>query len=182
MVNREFFQWADTLSAIQSFQNCLPLTEKQSAEQYDMEILVRYFVYRYGDLNLIQGNEDVGDYLTSELLDIMDGDFNYKQEKELFEKTFDYLESLLSDDSFRKYDARKNKFTGAFSISSFESIVVGISENIDSIIAEETDTIKEKIKSIYSHETYITVTQSNIRPINRLKRLVLLSRDIFSNG
>lgn len=181
MLNREFYTWLTELNSIDSFQNCIPITERQKEEQYDMELVVRYLVSKFGRLEKVRGDEDVHALLTEEMLYIIEENkIDQHQEKETFVKTFSYLDSLLSDDSFKKYDQRTNRYRGAFSQVIFEAIIVGISENIDKLMEINPDIIRNKIKDIFQKNDYNQIIKK--RPVVRMKELTLFSRELFSNG
>ncbi len=183
MLNKNFYKWSKELSEFESFQNCIPLSEKQKLEQYEMEIVMRFIVYRHCDIEKISGKEDMGDFISDQLIKIIENaDFDYDKEKKVFEDTFAYLDELLSENSFKKYDNAKNCFKGALLISVFEAIIVGFSENIDTIKVKDKEEIIEIIKSIYDSDTYKASTAKGIRPINRFKELTVNSRRIFGNG
>ncbi|KSU83976.1 hypothetical protein AS180_21135 [Priestia veravalensis] len=180
MVDRDFYLWAARLKENQHFQNCIPLTEKQYLEQYDMEIFMRYLVYRHADFENIKGSEDMAEFITDEVINLIENKkIDYDQEEQIFIKTFEYLDNILSEDSFRKYDYEKQKFKGAFSLAAFETIVGGISENIDSITAKEPDQVVTTIKNIYNSSSFLSITSGSSRPIIRVKELSSLGRNTF---
>ncbi|WP_374016700.1 DUF262 domain-containing protein [Paenibacillus thiaminolyticus] len=184
MVNRDFYLWAVELVKYQSFVNCIPLSEKQQLEQFNMEILMRYLVIRHADLSKIKGNEDIGEYISEEIINIAENrSLDLQKEAAIFHKTFDYLDRILSDDIFRKFDHEKGKFRGAFLMPAFEVIIAGVSENIDEIITKAPEEISQIIKDIYKSPQYLSVTtRGGARPITRLKDLAALSKGVFMNG
>ncbi|MBS8266420.1 DUF262 domain-containing protein [Mesobacillus boroniphilus] len=180
MVDRDFYLWAAKLKENQNFQNCIPLTEKQYLEQYDMEIFMRYLVCRHANFEDIKGSEDMADFITDEVIRLIENKvINYEEEEQVFTKTFHYLDNILSEDSFRKYDHDKGKFRGAFSLASFETIIAGLSENIDNISAKDSDEIATIIKNIYSSGPFLSIISASSRPIIRIKELTSLGRNIF---
>ncbi|MBP1173863.1 MULTISPECIES: GmrSD restriction endonuclease domain-containing protein [unclassified Paenibacillus] len=184
MVNRSFYLWAAELVKHQSFINCIPLSEKQQLEQFNMEILMRYLVIRHADLNKIKGNEDIGEFISEEIIGIAENkSIDLQKETTIFHKTFDYLDRILSDDAFRKFDDEKMKFKGAFSMPAFEVIIAGVSENINEITTKPPEETIQTIKNIYKSPQYLSVTtRGGARPITRLKDLATLSKGVFMNG
>ncbi|HBG5207999.1 TPA: DUF262 domain-containing protein [Clostridioides difficile] len=181
MIDKPFYDWCVKLNKYEPFQNCIPLTEKQYPEQYDMEITIRYLVYLYCDINNIRGNEDMNDFITNEIINIAENKIiDYDYEYNRFCDTFDYLNVLLEDDVFRKFNNDKSKFYGAFSVASFELIISGFSKNLDKIKLLNQDKIISLIKSIYNSSEYKTASNSS-RPILRFKNLKLLGEKIFSD-
>ncbi|UNK18422.1 DUF262 domain-containing protein [Paenibacillus sp. N3/727] len=184
MVNRDFYLWAAELVKYQPFINCIPLSDKQQLEQFNMEILMRYLVIRHADLTKIKGNEDIGEFISEEIINIAEnGLIDLQREEEVFHKTFEYLDRALSEDVFRKFDHEKGKFRGAFLMPAFEVIIAGLSENIDDIITNDPEEMSEKIKNIYNSPQYLSITaRGGARPITRLKELATLSKGVFMNG
>lgn len=184
MINRDFYLWAAELVKHQSFVNCIPLSEKQQLEQFNMEILMRYLVIRHADLSKIRGNEDIGEYISEEIISIAENKaLDLQKEATIFYKTFDYLDRVLSDDSFRKFDHEKGKFRGGFLMPAFEVIIAGLSENIDEINTKAPEETSQIIKDIYNSPQYLSVTtRGGARPITRLKDLAALSKGVFKNG
>lgn len=176
MLDKEFYKWISELRDFDSFQNCLPLTEKQVNEQEDMEIVLRFLIYRYTNLDDIKGNEDISDFITEEMMSIIeDAEFDYEKESKIFNETFTYLDEILGENSFKKFDHGKNKFLGAFSISAFESVIGGISTNIEQVSAKENEVVVDKIKNIYNTAEFKDAVKPGTRPINRFKKLTQFS-------
>ncbi|MED2864956.1 DUF262 domain-containing protein [Bacillus wiedmannii] len=185
MLDKEFYNWINELKDIPAFEVCLPLTEKQLSEQEELEYIIRFLVYRYTDTTTIKGDEDIRDFITDGMLKIIaDEEYNREKEKEIFVQTFEVLKEILGEESFKKFNSTKNKFYGALSITAFEVIITGLSENIDKISqysAEQQEELKNIIKSIYDMEDYAEAVKSGTRPINRFKKLSKLSKEVFGD-
>lgn len=185
MLDKDFYNWINELKDLPAFQICLPLTEKQLSEQEEMEYIIRFLVYRYTDTTKIKGDEDIRDFITDNMLKIIaDESYDREKENEIFVQTFKVLQEILGEDSFKKFNAAKDKFYGALSITAFEVIITGLSENIDKISkfsTEQKDTLKDSIKNIYAMDDYSEAVKSGTRPINRFKKLSKLSKDVFGD-
>ncbi|QWG71333.1 DUF262 domain-containing protein [Bacillus mycoides] len=180
MINQSFFDWSHKLKENTNFQSCLPLTDKQSLEQYDMELIMRYLISRYSNTSEIKGNEDIQDFITKQIINFIKNDkINYINEEEIFNKTFEYLNSVLSDDIFRKYNHQKQKFQGALSLVAFEALIPGIAENINQLSLLSLEESKAKIIHLYTDEKFVEITTNRPRPVNRLKQLTDFSREYF---
>ncbi|MDK0624665.1 DUF262 domain-containing protein [Clostridium perfringens] len=182
MLDTAFYDWLDKLRKNENFQACIPLTEKQYLEQYDMEILVRFFVYKNVDINNIMGNEDMGDFITDNIvLLIEENKLDLEEEEKTFIETFKILNKLFDENAFRKYDEISNKYKGAFSLSLFEIISMAISRNIDSIKELNDNEIIEKIKNISKSQKFLDLTTGTKRPrpIVRFKELRKLGEELF---
>ena len=178
MLDNDFFKWISKLRDFQPFQNCIPLLERLSEEQYDMELVVRFLVYRHANLQDIKGTEDIGDYLTDQILKIIkDRKIDYEQEQKIFEETFEYFDLLLSGDAFQRYNDEKQKFEGGFLIASFEALIVGVSENLKKLKLLDDEYVKNKIKEVHSNVAFKKEKRS--RPVRRMEKLVSNSRKFF---
>ena len=112
------------------FKNITSLSERLLSEQYDKELIVRYLVARNKDLTKVNSNEDMGKYLTDKILEIIE-DQEYKLNKDIrdFNETIKLLNDTLSGNSFKRYN--QEKFEGAFLLSAYEAIFLGLSKNIE---------------------------------------------------
>lgn len=181
MANKPFYEWLFELSTDPNFQATLPLTDKQLIEREDIEIALRFFAYRHTDMSTLSGSEDMGEYLTNTMLELLKSPtFNFEAESLIFRETFEVLNNVLGENSFKKFDSAKNKFLGAFLVSSFEIIAIGISKNPEIYAEMSPEELINKIKDIYINPTYLDATKkSGMRAINRLKILSSLSEELF---
>lgn len=185
MLDSKFYNWLDELRKDANFQNCLPLTEKQYLEQYDMEILVRFIVYRHANINNIVGSEDMGDFITDNIITLIeDGTLDLVEEKDAFERTFKLLNELLDENSFRKFDVKDNRFKGAFLLSLFEIITTSISNNIEKVeskVEENKNNVESIVKGISELDEFKDLTSGTRRPrpITRFKGLKKLGEGLF---
>lgn len=107
-LNKEMFDKIEALSRYPAFQETISLSENPITERYDMELVLRFMFFRnINDSGLINLG-DLGSYLTDKMLEVAEkNSVNYEEEERIFKFTFDLLNSSLGDDSFRKYDHKK---------------------------------------------------------------------------
>lgn len=180
MVDKSFYSWVSELKNMPNFRNCLPLTDKQLKEQEDMEYVVRFLVYRYVILEQITGREDMGEFLTEQMLQMIeDPEYDREHEHSVFVHTFQFLDELLGEDSFKKYDPVRQKFKGAVSISAFEAIIIGVSENIEKLTKLPKKSIVDKIQKLYQMENFQDAIKPGTRATNRFKKLAMISKEVF---
>jgi len=182
MIDKEFYNKIKDICEYYKFNNITALSQKLLDEQYDKELVIRYLIARNQDLNNVNSNEDIGKYLTDKMLDIIT-DKDYDIENHLFElkKTIDLLYECLGENTFKKSNKEKDeRFEGKFMLSSYETILVGVSENVD-YWQKNKELLEDKIKSIYTHPDYNNATSRGKRPILRFKELTNLSRRLFNN-
>jgi hypothetical protein len=184
MVNPNFYKWLKDLSKYENFQKSIPLSENALSEQYDVELALRYFIYKDSNGGDIKESKDIGKYVTDKMIMFAsDSKFNYVKESSIFKNTFDLLAATFEEEAFKKYDSQKLKFSGAFSISAYEVIVSGLSKNIDMYPLTEANKSKlfKKVVDLWSNDTFIKRSGSGSRASTRLPYFIPLGIEIFKN-
>lgn len=181
MINRSFFDSLANLAKDPNFVECIPLTERQIAEQYPMELVVRFITLRIAKIEELHGMTDLGPYLTDKIAEFAEKkDFDMAVEEKAFHRTFEVLAKSLSDDSFRRYNQNKSRSEGAFLISLFEVIAIGIGHYMaDDAFTIEPSKIAKLHQAIWTNETFTKGTGSGIRPTTRIPVTVPLGRELF---
>lgn len=182
MVNVDFYKWLLGLSKFEAFRNCIVLSERLVDEQYDVELALRFFVYKNSTMKEISEIKDIGDFITKKMLEFAQDDkFGYDVERIVFEKTFDVLNEISGDDTFTKFDAEKKKFLGAFSISAYEVVASGLGKNINNYYNNKKNQTKllNKIKQVWSEDIYKEKSGSGLTAMRRLPHLIPLGDKIF---
>jgi hypothetical protein len=118
MLNREMYNWMKQLSRDSNFVECVALSERAVEEQYDMELVLRFLVFRTLPPPDLVNLGDLGEFLTDKASELArDESFDYKGEEQAFKETFGILKKRLGDDAFRRYDPVRKRFGGGFSVS-----------------------------------------------------------------
>lgn len=171
MIRSSYLDIVNTVSTNVVFKKLIKLTKKQIQEQFDKELVVRYLVSRYIDTADIDSNVNIRDYFTEELINMMEdntSDIN-KYGEELI-KSLQILDEISGDEVFKK----SNKF----SLSMYEAIVTGLSQNID-YWETKREELNTKIESITSYEQFTEATKKGQRAITRFKILTNLSMGMY---
>lgn len=180
MVNPQYYEMVNSLAEDTLLKTILSLTPKYLEEQYDKELIVRYIIARSANLEDINLQQDMGIYLTEELMNLMElNEADLNQYVEDFKKAMELLNEALGDKAFKKYNQEKDDFLGGFSLSMYEVLIVGLSENND--IWKDTDKLKGVIKHIPNNSRFEHATTRGKRPIARFQELTRLSRELFKN-
>ena len=180
MVNRDFFSWIQKLGKADNFKKCLPLSEKSLTEQFDLELVVRFLVFRRLALEDVINIGDIGPFLTDRIVTLaQSSEFDRDIEEEIFEKTFALLADSLGEDSFKKFDVQKGRTTGPVLISFFEVIAIGLSHWIN----RQGYTISTEDIIIKHHgmqeRLSVTATGSGVSASRRIPTTIKLGRDMF---
>jgi hypothetical protein len=180
--NRSMFLWLKELSQDENFVNTTSLTDKALLEKYDMELVLRFIVFRKADVTKVGGVGDLSEFLTDKMVDIArDKNFDFEMEASAFRSTFKTLNDKVGSDCFRKYDLNKKKFLGGFLVSAFEIVALGLGYNYDSFISKNIDIdLSEKVKQVWGEQLFINSSGSGSKVSTRLPKIVPLGRQIFS--
>jgi Protein of unknown function DUF262 len=184
LLNDDFYKWLLALSKHPSFANTLPLAEKVIEEQYDMELALRFLIFKRVDPNKVRNNSDWEAYITDEMRKLAtDATFDFEKEANDFKKTFDLLDFALGEDAFKKFDKTKDRFAGNFLIAGFEAIAFGLGRNINlynDVILNENfkKDIISKIKNIWFNPEF--QRHSGLSSIMRIPKIVPIGEKAFA--
>lgn len=182
MVNRDFFSWMAELAKDENFKSCIPLTERALEEQYDLELLTRFLVFRALPLEEIKTMGEVGTFLDDQIVKLAeDSTFDREEAALAFKRTFNALAQTLNQDSFRRYDAAKSKSSGAMLTSIFEVIAIGLGHyagNEAYIIDDEKINLVHQ--RISGELRFNTASGSGVRASTRIPTTIQLGREYFA--
>lgn len=168
MINKPIFTWLKRLSAVDGFLNCIVISDRLLQEQYDMELVLRYFSCTKFSLD----QKDVNEFLTDSLLKICkDPEFDLRKEEEDFTKLFTLLDNSVGEGCFKKFDG--DVFKGKFLESAYEAITMGLYANLQqySLVQADYDLINLKIKSMWSEEDFTQYYGSGSNARTRIPRM-----------
>jgi hypothetical protein len=180
MFNRNMFHWMKKLSQNEMFRECIALSERPIEQQYDMELLLRFLVFRtLEEREMRKIGNDLSGFLTDKMVEMAKKqDFDYSEEEIAFNQTFKILYEQLGNDSFRKYSPTKHKFSGGFLLVAYEVIALGIGYNYKNISNSPID-VREKVKEFWNSPEYKSWSASRNTPQRRVPQLVALGRKMF---
>ena len=183
MANRSLYLWLKSLANDDNFKTCTALSSRQVEEKYNLELALRFVIFtNIPDKEL--GFEDLGQFLTERMLAIANDEItiNLSGTKAVFEKTFaSIVASGLAEDAFRKFEAKKGKFVGSFSISSFEAVSFGLADRYSksSNCAPPSD-LETRIQNLWQNSTFLNNSGSGVRASTRIPKTVPLGRGLFA--
>lgn len=160
------------------FQNSLPLSEKDIEEQGYLELVVKFFVLRQHLLE-VRDSENYINFITDKILELIEGKIDFKKEQKIFERTFSLIYKAMGENAFKKFDIDKRTHLGPVLVGAYEAIIPGVSEHID-YYENNPEELKNKIDSLYLKQEYLDATKRGVRPVSRIKKLSVLSRDLFN--
>lgn len=124
--------WLEELSQNSSFIETTPISDKQEAESFNLELLVRYFALRYLEQyrDVLIKNRDIDPYL-DEMAVCMFSNFDFEKEKTLFKKIFLILDNVLGSNAFKKFNQDKERYTGPFLLPIYELLTFHLSKKLE---------------------------------------------------
>ena len=182
MAYPETYKWILTLSQIDDFMNAISLSDNALLEQYPMELVTRFVLFRAMPEATLEKVGDIGDFLNENLGLIHQLSKEAKTvEERAFRGAFKLIFSELEGDAFRRFDSEKKKYLGAFSISAFEVIALGLGYNM------KTDgspplvrDFKKKAQSIWKNDTFTKFSGSGVRASSRIPKIMPMGRKLFA--
>jgi hypothetical protein len=178
-LNHDMYRWLRQLSYDENFTSCVDLTDRAISEQYDLELILRFLVFRNLDNTIWKNIGDLDDFLTKKMREMaISKDFDQEKEDRYFKGTFELLAKTTKRDSFRKYDAGKGRFMGGFLVSAFEAVALGIGYNLDHIDKQQIN-IEEKVKQLWQTQEFIESAGSGRTAASRIPKVIPLGRRLF---
>ena len=177
MANPGLYEWLRELANFDKFQDTISLSEKNLIEQYDLELALRFIIFSTIDVNNYDRSMDVGEYVTSKMIELAkDANFNKVDTENRFKNTFILLSQATGSNSFRRFTGQT--FKGGFLLSPFEVIAFGLGYNCPSSLTIQE--ITEKIKAIHANPIFSQWSGSGVRANSRLPHLIPFGRKIFT--
>ncbi|MFD5217053.1 DUF262 domain-containing protein [Streptomyces tendae] len=184
MTNSDFYVWLDRLRTEGPFADCIPLTKRQIDEQYDLELATRFFVLSNATQSDLNKFSDMDTFLSDQILDMAtSGDFDLAEQQVVFEGVFNVLSSL-GPDVFRRYDVRREKPSGAFSVSAFEAVTLGVASHLESWKAigadEQTELLRVKVSELWKDDQFKRYSGGGVRATSRVPMMRPVGDRIFA--
>ena len=179
MLNRKMFLWLKKLADYQPFRTCVALSDRPIDEAYDLELVLRFILLAFIEVQKLSKVGDIGVFLTDNMRVIAgDPSFKRSQFEQIFKRTFDLLDDTVGSTAFKRYDKAKKKHEGGFLVSQFEVVALGLAFNLNKSV--DSTKIATQIKSIWSNSSYTMWTRSGITATRRLPHLIPLGRKLFA--
>lgn len=188
MSNRDVYRWLRNLSQNSAFQSCISLSDKARQEQYDLELLLRFLIFRSMDDETLGKipNKEISDFITDWTIEFSNNsEMNYEIEEAAFNTTFRVLSEQLEENSFRKYNHQRNKFMGGFLVSAFEAIALGLGYHYEKY--EQLDNtqinVLDKVKTLWADTRFTSSLGGSpggsINTRRRIQNILPVGRELF---
>lgn len=179
--NAPFFNWLKSLAAYEPFRDCTALSDRPLEEQFNLELVLRFLVFRDMPAHQLKSVGDLGDFLTEQMMEFSSKFDEIKNgEEEAFRKTFGYLAATVGPDAFRKYNTIRSRFSGGFLISGFEVVACGIGHRVQNVDNLGKEDLLKRIRSFWAEKSFVDATGSGIRASSRIPKTIQIGRKLFT--
>lgn len=187
MLDPSFAHWLDGLASNVDYQAVMDISERQEAEAYGTESVLRYLACTLTSNEDLFRMGDVGEFLTNRMRDfISDDDFDRDLEERRFEFVFSTLNDALGSQAFRRYNPTTQRFTGKFSISAFEAIATGLARHSDEWrswkATERVEKVRELTAKVWSDQVFAQRSGGGKSANRRIPYMVEVGERLFEVG
>jgi len=171
-MNNTFYQWLVSISEYPAFLNTTNQTATKLDSQVGVELALRFLAFRNVEY---KNGLDVHEYLDTALVSVArNSEFDFEEERLTFERTFDFLDSALGKNAFKRWNGAN--FGGMFLMSLFEVMAIGVSRNLDALgkmdEGARNNFLLERAKSLWQESTFTVNSGAGVRGTTRLAKLL----------
>ena len=179
MYDKEKFLWMRDLANDENFIDSTSLTDRAVERQYDIELVLRFLIFKEMEEENLNNIGDLGDFLMKKMIKIAENKkYNKKHHEEVFRKTFKLINKNVGSDAFRRYESETNRFLGGFSVSAYETVAMGIGSNIKNIKGDRIN-LRDRIVKVWEETEFTDKSGSGIRASSRIPYTVPIGRRVF---
>lgn len=177
MMNRELHALLSSLSDYPAFNETVKLTEAAELKRDDLELVLRFFVYR---LVPYRSGLDIHEYLDDGMLTIAAPNGFPATEESVFKTTFDYLAAACGNGAFKRFE--EGRYLGKFMTSAYEVVAIGVSRQLPALAAMQPDQrskfLESRVKALWANQDFGAVG-AGVRGTQRLPKMLKLAEDYF---
>jgi hypothetical protein len=182
-INRDYYGWLRELATYPEFLEAIALNDRLLREQYNFELAIRFLVFRRMNADKIASIGNLGDFLTEESSSMAESaTYDRDAEAEAFRRTFSLLLESGGDDVFRRWNATRNRFEGAFLNTAFEVMSMGLGYHINEYETAEDVDVLEKAKEFWSDPQFASGFATGVRADTRMARTIPVGRELFKRS
>ncbi len=182
MLNKAFYERLAILGKDENFLECASLTERAMTEQYHLELVVRFLVFRRSSEDQLKRIGDTSEFLSDQIAAVATPNDSFlDSEEKAFRKTFELLAEALGSDAFRRFNAERDRFMGGFLVSAFEAVAMGIGFHaVKPGYKLSNETIIRKVKQLWANERFTKASGAGIRGSTRIPKTLAIGRELFT--
>lgn len=185
MSDEEIYKKMEAYAKSDDFKSVLNLSDNKYEIRMEMDILTRFIIMRnYNGIETKSNGIDINQFLDEEIKNIIENkSYNIDLDLQVLDKLMKFLKEEVEEEyGFRKFDSKKNKFTGSFNWFIFETLIWGLTveNNIDDVILSYKPLIINKIKELKSVGEYQKDNNlANLKVFQRLKEAKKEAKRVF---
>lgn len=183
MSNPGLFTSLQSLRSDANVADSLALSDRQLEEQYDLELLVRFIVFRTSTPDELGSFADIDSFLTDKLLALAKDDtFDPGDMFNLTLRIF-AVANTIGSAAFRRFDAERGRSTGGFSVSAFEAVTAGLALHIDDWEAldpsSRSDELYKALGKLWVDPDFRSNSGAGVRASSRAPRMPAVGHRLF---
>lgn len=178
MISEKRFRRLRKLSENDKFLSLLHLTKTAAQNQAAMDFLTRFLVFNYVEYDK---SWDVEEYLDNGIIEIATSSKDeFDDMVDVFKRTLILLFNTGEENILRRY--KDGRFQGRVGQAAFETIFVGVAQNIDGIEIKKNPTsyLLRRIKSMWTSSDVNDFTKAGQRGTDRIQKTIDFGNDWFS--
>jgi hypothetical protein len=175
MVEPTVLPWLRTLSERESFKKSWKFTDRQLEQQYHLELVVRFLVFRNQDLAAIDTQLDLDFVLTEQMLALIQSPaFRMEDEATAFNKVFDDLFGAMGEDTFRRRNEEADEYQGRGLNTAFDLLAVAYGGVYEGLLQVPDF---NKVKEVLNDDGFRQKTKAGTRALTKLRVAVAAGRE-----
>ncbi|WP_067899939.1 GmrSD restriction endonuclease domain-containing protein [Nocardia vaccinii] len=175
-------EWLNDLSENEHYTVTLSISERLREEGYGIELIYRYLAIRYTKNDELANIKNIDEFFSNRVFELAaDSEFDREEASLEFASAFKLISAAGGEDAFRRYDGADSSFKGAFSVSAFECVGVGVSSNLSFWLEKDALTLGQRIKDLWSQPEFKQGSRSGTSASSRIPRTIPFSISFFSN-
>lgn len=172
--------WIDALTQLDSYQTTMTISDRLRAQGYATELVYRYLAIRYSSSAELSNIKNVVEFFSARVFDLAaDSRFDRDGAAAEFKQTFDVIAEAAGEDAFRRFDPVDGRFKGAFSVSAFECIAVGVASSLRSWVGRPS-LLREKVEGLWTQGEFAFATKSGTSASSRIPSIIPYAIEFFS--
>ncbi len=176
MANHELFRETNSLSRNEIFRKITNnITEKQKSEQLDKELIDECYILLTVPAESMNPSDDLQDFITNSLIDNTKLLENLDSNKENMLSVFKLMAKILGENASKAY--KNGKYENRFIRPIFEMTFVYTAFHKEKI-RDKNELLEQYHKEIVDSSLYKKVTRRGIRPVDRIKNILLAKGDL----
>ena len=182
-INEPAYDLLERCANLSAFIETCDVSERLREERFDLELVLRFILLKKMDLTARQIGGDLSSFLYRQMMEFFTDcpKDSLDREEKIFIKTFTKIYAAAGEDAFRIFRPDRNRFSGAFSLSCFETTALGLGYHFSKSLnfAAPPKILADKIKGLSQDPLFQKAGGSGVSSSTRLPKTIELGRSYF---